>query len=434
MLHIRRSSAIGLILALAAIRAPHAQPSAAAAPPEEPAVFQTAEHDVRVVTVADGLQFPWSMAFLPDGALLVTERPGRLRLIRDGVLDPAPVEGVPEVYAQRLEGLFDVVLHPDFEQNRFVYLSYAKAGPPVAPGADKLSNHVPQSAGAATGATKTVALARGRWDGKALTDVRDVFVAEDWIDDSISTTSASRLVFGRDGMLYMTVGAPNAPASSGPYADSRGGRAQDPTSHGGKVLRLRDDGTVPPDNPFLGNSGYKPEIYTLGHRNALGLAVHPDTGAIWEHENGPQDGDEVNVLKPGANYGWPLVGMGRDYSGDFIGGPGAIGKAGRGDAGKMYLEGMEQPVIFWTPAVSASGMAFYTGDRFPKWQGNLFIGVQKYQRLERHVLSEGRELRREYLLESLKRRIRDVRQGPDGLLYVLTDQMSGAVLRLEPAE
>jgi glucose/arabinose dehydrogenase len=403
--------------------------------PDTSVVFDTADQQVRVVTVADGLAFPWSMAFLPDGSILVSERPGRLRIIRKGVLDPNPIAGVPEVYAVRLDGLLDIALHPQFADNGFVYLVYAKPGPPLAAGADTLASRLSEPARPdASGRTKTVALARGRWDGAALVDVRDILVADNWSDDSMSQTSGSRITFGRDGMLYMGVGAPIAPASSGAYARSRGGRAQDPGSHGGKVLRLRDDGTAPPDNPFVGQPAYKPEIYTLGHRQPLGLTVHPLTGEIWEHENGPADGDEVNILKAGANYGWPVVGMGRDYSGDFIGGVDAIGAAGRADAARPYVEGMEPPFLFWAPAIAPSGMAFYGGDRFPNWRGNLFIGVMKDRRLERHVFNDkGQPTRREYLLEDLGQRIRDVRQGPDGLLYVLTDQDPGSVLRLEPA-
>jgi glucose/arabinose dehydrogenase len=283
--------------------------------------------------------------------------------------------------------------------------------------------------------TTTVAIARGRWDGNALTDVRDVFVADDWKDDTVPPTSAARMVFGRDGMLYVTIGGANAPASSGPYYGVEGGVAQDPTRDGGKTLRLRDDGTVPKDNPFVGRRGYKPEIFTMGHRNAIGIAVHPHTGAIWENENGPQDGDEVNILKPGANYGWPVVGMGRDYSGDFIGSPSVIGKVGRKDAAKMYMEGMEQPFIFWTPAVAPSGMTFYTGDKFKDWKDSLLIGMMKMQRIERIVFNEaGGVIRREYLLADMKQRIRDVRQGPDGYVYVLTDANPGALVKLEPAE
>ena len=200
-------------------------------------------------------------------------------------------------------------------------------------------------------------------------------------------------------------------------------------------MRLNDDGTVPKDNPFVGMVGHKPEIFTLGHRNALGLTVHPVTGEIWENENGPADGDEINILKRGLNYGWPLVGYGRDYSGDCIGGVGAIGEVGRPDACRvMTLPGMEPPVRFWVPAVAPSGMTFYTGDKFPAWQGNLFVGVLKYQRLEKYNFDEkGQISRPQWMLDDLKQRIRDVRQASDGLLYVLTDESAGVLIRLEPA-
>src|SRR5512134_3230 len=229
--------------------------------PDKPVEFHTAEgQKIRVVVVARGLERPWSLAFLPDGHMLVTERPGRLRIIRNGVLDPQPVAGVPQVRAMGLSGLMDVVLHPQFAENRLVYLSYTK---PVEP--DR----------------STLALARGRWDGNALTEVRDIFVG------SPGTGGASRLAFGRDGSLFMTTGG------------GGGNGAQDPNSHAGKVLRLRDDGSVPDDNPFVGRAGHKPEVYSLGHRNSLGLAVHPASGDLWQNENGPNGGDEINVIKPG---------------------------------------------------------------------------------------------------------------------------------------
>jgi glucose/arabinose dehydrogenase len=398
---------------------------------------------VTATTIADGLNHPWSVAFLPDGSMLVTEIVGRVRVIRHGVLDPNPVVGVPKVHVGLLTGLMDVALHPDFANNHYVYLTYTKAGPPPHPG------WVPMGPRLETGysppgvrlpttptMTSTLAVARGVWDGNALTDVREIFIADDWKDDTVPPTMAARMVFGRDGMLYITAGGANAPASAGPYYRTEGGVAQDPARDGGKVLRLRDDGTIPKDNPFVGRRGYKPEIYTMGHRNAIGLAVHPRTGAIWLHENGPQDGDEVNILKPGANYGWPAVGMGRDYSGDFIGSPAVAGKtAGRKDAWKMYMEGMEQPFIFWTPTVAPSGMAFYTADKFPDWKGSLLIGELKAERIERIVFNDsGGVIRREYLLEPMKQRIRDVRQGPDGLVYVLTDANPGALLKLEPTQ
>jgi glucose/arabinose dehydrogenase len=410
-------------------KAPQAANNARAASPAE---FQT-------VVITRDLEYPWSMAFLPGGDILVTERnAGRLRIIRHGILDPKPITGVPPVYGVFQSGLLDIALHPDFEKNHMLYLAYSKPMPDVPPGVPTLSTMIssllPMLVRSGSGKRTTAALLRARWDGQALTDVHDIFVTNDLLDDSIPATSGQRLVFGRDGMLYMSVGALVAPASSGPYARATGGRAQDPLSDGGKVLRLRDDGTVPPDNPFTGRAGYLPEIYTMGHRNALGLAVHPTTGEIWEHENGPQDGDEVNILKPGRNYGWPVTGIGHDYGGDFIGGPGAIGaEAGRADAGNYYMPGFEQPFIIWVPAVAPSGMAFYIGDRFPRWKGSLFIGVLKNRRLERHVFNDrGQPVRREYLLEDLKQRIRDVRQGPDGLLYVLTDENPGSLLRLEP--
>jgi glucose/arabinose dehydrogenase len=336
-----------------------------------------------------------------------------------------------------LDGLLDIALHPRFAENKLVYMAYSKVGPDLGSGAQPVSALVPdQAARGAKGKTTTNALWRARWDGAALVEGKDIFVGDNWIDDSISQTDASRIVFGRDGMIYMGFGAANAPAISGKYIHSRGGRAQDPSSHGGKFVRLKDDGTVPKDNPFIGRAGYKPEIFTMGHRNALGLTVHPVTGEIWENENGPADGDEINVLKAGANYGWPLVGMGRDYSGDCIGGKAAIGDAvGRADACKVFsLPGMEPPVSFWAPAVAPSGMTFYTGDKLPRFKGSLFVGVLKNQRLERFSFNEkGFISRPEWMLDDLKQRIRDVRQGPDGLLYVLTDEDAGALIRIEPA-
>jgi aldose sugar dehydrogenase len=416
------------------------QPSSAAAKDATGKPARQTSGPYTITTIANGLQQPWSLAFLPDGNMLVTELPGRLRIIRNGVLDPTPIAGLPAIYAPPYAGLMDVVLHPDFANNQFVYLSYNKQGSRLADGIQPMAwrfylGYSPGGVKNPEGErrTSTLAVARGRWNGTSLTEVREIFVADDWKDESIPATTAARMVFGRDGMLYVSIGGANAPASTGPYARSQGGVAQDPARHGGKVLRLRDDGTAPKDNPFVGRRGYKPEIYTMGHRNTIGLTMHPETGAIWEHENGPADGDEVNILKPGANYGWPLVGMGREYLGDFIGGPGAIGApVGRKDASKMYMEGMEQPFIFWTPTVAPSGMVFYTGDRFANLKGNLLIGELKMRRVERIIFTErGGVARREYLFEDLKQRIRDVRQGPDGLIYLLTDATPGAVLRVE---
>ena len=287
-----------------------------------------------------------------------------------------------------LGGLFDVALHPRFAANHFVYLTYNK------PMGDKGAE---------------IALARGVWDGHALTNVRDIFVAAD-------ASSVSRLAFGRDGKLYMS--------TFGGQADA----AQDPESLAGKVLRLNDDGTAPNDNPFVGKAGYRPEIYTLGHRSTLGLAVHPNTGQVWENENGPNGGDEINVLKPGANYGWPLVSLGRTYPGPW-------------QSQGFSRPGFEDPVVYWTPSIAVSGMAFYTGDKLPKWKGDVFVGALRFGEipgtghLQRILFNENmEELRREMLLVDLRQRIRDVRQGPDELLYLLTDEDDGAVLRIEPAD
>ncbi len=358
-----------------------------------PWVFDTAEqHKVRAVIVTKGLANPWSLAFLPTGEQLVTERSGKLRIIRNGALDPQPIAGVPPSKMQRLGGLMDVVLHPRFSDNRLVYLTYSK------PGEKDLI---------------ATALGRGTWNGSALTNFQELFVVEPWWDGQGG--AASRIAFGGDGMLYMTTGASVANMKD----------AQDPSHHKGKVLRLRDDGTVPPDNPFVGRPGHKPEIYSLGHRNQLGLAIHPQTGAVWSNENGPNGGDEINVILPGRNYGWPDVSLGRSYEGPW--------------QGRFAKEGIEAPLVYWMPSIAVSGMAFYTGDRFPAWRGNVFVGALRFGEiaqtghLQRVVFNErGEEMRREMLLTELRQRIRDVREGPDGLLYLLTDENPGALLRLEP--
>jgi glucose/arabinose dehydrogenase len=435
---------LGIVAGLSAlIGIAHAQRPPAPTLGSGPFSYHTLGADFRVVVITKGLVHPWGMAFLPDGSILVTERPGRLRIIRTGVLDPTPISGVPPVYAVAQTGLLDIALDPHFAQNHYVYLSYNKPVSDLGPNYVPISVRVPAAVVGTKGPGKamTDAVARGVWNGHALTDVHDIFVDDNVQDDSIGPTNMGsdlRIVFGRDGKLYMGTGAANAPANSGKYAHSRGGRAQDPTSDGGKVLRLNDDGTIPQDNPFVGKPGYRPEIYTMGHRNILGMAVDPITGVIWEDENGPQDDDKLVILnKPGANYGWPIVGVGYDYSGDHIGGPIALGDPAAVNPGYLngYLPGIEQPFLIWVPAVAPSGLAFYTGDQFPKWKGNIFIGSLKYRHLERHVLNDrGGPTRREYLLEDLKQRIRDVRQGPDGDLYVLTDEDQGALLRIEPVE
>jgi glucose/arabinose dehydrogenase len=356
-----------------------------------PWVIDTAEqHKIRVSVVTDGLEHPWAIAFLPDGGMLVTERPGRLRIVRDGVMDPHAVSGVPQVRTDGNGGLMDVAVHPRFADNRLVYLTYTK---PV---------------GGGRGAP---ALARGRLDGGVLTDVRDLLVTEAYEGNSGLN---GRVVFGRDGQVYMSTGG------------RVGAVAQDPMSLRGKVLRLHDDGSVPSDNPFVGRAGYRPEIYSLGHRNTLALILHPETGEIWNHENGPNGGDEINVIQAGRNYGWPVVSFGRDYSGTVI-------------SEHPTQEGMESPLVVWLPAIAAAGMAVYTGDLFRAWRGNVFVGslreggIPGTGHLQRIVFNaEMQELRRESMLQELRQRVREVRQGPDGLLYVLTDEDDGALLRIEP--
>lgn len=356
--------------------------------------FESAEErKLRVVVVVKDLVQPWSLAFLPDGSMLVTERAGRLRMVRNGKLDSDPIEGVPQVETggpRGLYGLMDVSLHPRFEENHWVYMTY----------------HKPTSSGA--GATT---LARGTWDGTRLIDVHDIF------QSGATATEASRVSFGTDGMIYMSISAPGSPDN---------GRAQDPNDYAGKVIRLRDDGSVPSDNPFVGRRGYKPAIYTLGHRNGHGLAVNPETGEIWQTEQGPSGGDELNVLRRGRNYGWPLVSYGRDYSGRAI-------------SLRPTRQGVEDPAVVWLPSIGLTGLTFYTGERFPRWKRNVFVGglreggVPRTGHIERVVFNERwEEVRREPLLTELKQRIRDVRQGPDGVLYVLTAEDDGALLRIEP--
>jgi len=346
---------------------------------------------IRVVPVARGLVNPWSLTFLPTGEMLVTEKDGRLRIIRNGVLDPKPIPGAPAVRVSGRSGLMDVVLHPQFATNRFVYFSYLK---PV--GTERQS---------------ALTIARGRFDGSAITELKDIFSA------GAGVSGPSRLAWGRDGKLYMTT-----------PSGGNGSSSQDPNSYSGKILRLNDDGSAPADNPFVGRAGHKPEIYTLGHRNSLGLAVHPATGELWQNEMGPNGGDEINILKPGANYGWPLVSLGRTYTGPW-------------QSPVFSKEGFESPVVYWMPSISLSGLTFYTGSKLPKWKGDIFVGGQRTGeipgtgRLERILVNEKlEELRRESLLVPLGMRIRDVRMGPDELLYVIVDHdQNGGILRIEPS-
>jgi len=368
-------------------------------------VFDTGEqHKIRVVVVARGLKHPFAVALLPAGDALVSERGGPLRLLHhvDGpagsaVLDPEPVGGLPAAPGYRNGGLQDVALHPQFAHNHLVYFTFNQAGDPS-----------PADAKPPVRQQSRVTLLRGRLEGHALTQVQTLFTG------GSGSTSGSRLAFDGKGFVYMTTGAP--------FGDA----AQRLDSVYGKVLRLRDDGAVPQDNPFVGRAGVRPEIYSYGHRDHLGLTVGPG-GQLLNAEEGPNGGDEVNLILPGRNYGWPKVSYGRDYSGAQI-------------SSSPVAEGVEQPLIIWLPSIAPGGLTFYTGDRFPAWKGNLFVTsarrgeVPRTGGLERVVLNDKlEELRRETLLTELHQRLRDVRQGPDGLLYVVTDEDDGALLRIEPA-
>ncbi len=354
-------------------------------------VLRSAKASYRVVTLTQDLEQPWGMAFLPDGRLLITERPGRLRMFANGRLERAPIGGVPRVVASGQGGLLDICLHPRFAENRTLYLSYSGPG---------------------EGGSATV-LARAEFrDGGGLRNAQPIF-------EALPRTSGglhfgSRIVFDRAGLIYVTTGER--------YQMQRAQRLDD---LGGKVVRLRDDGSVPADNPFVGRAPVngvtaRPEIFSYGHRNPQGMAMHPATGRIWLVEHGPRGGDELNVLKAGANYGWPLATHGIDYSGAAI-------------SPSKSLPGMEDPVRFWVPSISPSGLAFYTGDRFPGWKGSLFTGALSNNALFRIELDGERYVGEERLLVDLLPYIRDIRQGPDGLIYLVTHTDSGGLYRLEPA-
>jgi len=357
-------------------------------------VLRSALHDYRVVTVADGLVQPWSIAFLPGGDALITERPGRLRILRQGTLLPQPVEGVPKVFHSTQGGLLEVMPHPDFGSNRLIYLSFSKPG--------------------ATDAQATTTLIRGRFDGTALTGVEQLFEAATQGRNHFG----GKIAFDRSGYLFLTLGdrqvAPEGKLEAHP--------AQDLSNHHGKMIRLHDDGRVPSDNPFQNRAGARPEIWSYGHRNVQGLAIHPQTGDIWTNEHGPQGGDELNLVQPGRNYGWPVIGYGVNY------------QTGLAIHAGTHREGMEQPVQIWVPSIGISGAMFYTGDRFPEWRGSLFVGGMARQRLVRLTV-DGRRIVGEETLVPQMGRIRDVRQGPDGDIYLVTDNREGKptpILRLEP--
>jgi glucose/arabinose dehydrogenase len=353
-------------------------------------VHHSADHDFRVVTVAEGLEHPWSIAFLPDGDILVTERPGRLRIIRDGRLLPAPVEGVPPVFAVGQGGLLDVVPHPDYG---LVYISYSK---PLG------------------GQESTTAVIRGRLENDRLTNVEEIFLAE----SSGRGHYGSRLVFDGNGHLFVSVGERMAP----PRGDLEAHPAQDRSNHHGTINRLYEDGRVPEDNPFVGQQGMRPEIWSYGHRNPQSLALDPATGELWEAEHGPQGGDEINLIEPGNNYGWPVIGFGVNYgSGQAI------------HSGTMR-EGMESPVHVWVPSIATSGMMIYDGDAFPEWRGSFFVGGLAGEQLARVEIDHGVSMLEETLLKGFGR-VRDVRQGPDGFIYLAIDGDGNdqtPIVRLEP--
>jgi glucose/arabinose dehydrogenase len=342
---------------------------------------------LRVVTVADGLEHPWGLAFLPDGRMLVTERPGRLRIVGKGGLEPQPVAGLPKIVAAGQGGLLDVALHPRFADNALVYLAYVAGGEE---------------------GTMGTQVARARLAGNRLEDVQVIFRMRPKLRGV--RHFGARLVFDRAGLLYVTLG-------------DRGEQdlVQKLDSHIGTIVRITDDGRVPADNPFVKKAGIPPEVYSVGNRNVQGAAIDPRTGLLWAHEHGPQGGDELNVIRAGVNYGWPTITHGVNY--------GTGTKIGIGTA----APGLAQPIRHWSPAIAPSGMTFYTGDAFPSWRGDLFIGSLREQMLLRLRLDGEKVVREERLLRDAVGRIRDVRTGPDGLLYLLTDHRDGALLRLEPA-
>jgi glucose/arabinose dehydrogenase len=361
-------------------------------------VQRSALHDYRVVTVADSLENPWSMAFLPGGDMLFTERPGRLRIVRKGKLLPTPVEGVPKVRGGGQGGLLEVLPHPSFATNRLLYLTYAK------PSADTMQG--------------TTAVIRGKFENDRLTDVQEIFEAKVWSEGR--GHHGSRLAFDRNGFLFITLGDRQVPPSGNLEAHP----AQDLSNHFGKIVRLHDDGRVPADNPFVSRSGALPEIWSYGHRNVQGLAIHPQSGAVFATEHGPQGGDELNLIEPGKNYGWPVIGFGVNY------------RSGAAIHSGTHREGMEQPVNVWVPSIATSGLLFYTGDRFPQWKNSLFVGGMNGEVLSRLTLDGKRVLNEEKLVQRMGR-IRDVRQSPDGYIYLAIDNRQGGktpIVRLEPVK
>ena len=354
--------------------------------------FETQGPAIRVQTVAEGLDHPWGLAFLPDGSMLVTERPGTLRHVTAAGEVSEPITNVPEVDARGQGGLLDVTLDPDFTENRLVYVSYAEEG----------------EGGNGTAVARGVLAA----DNAALGQVEVIFRQQPKVDSTAHF--GSRLVFDGQGHVYVTLGE----RSDSEFRE----QAQDLNSHLGKIVRLEPDGSVPADNPFVGQDGARPEIWSLGNRNVQAAAINPETGVLWEIEHGPRGGDELNVIEPGANYGWPVVSLGINYIGTPVG------------SGEASAPGMVDSIYHWTPVIAPSGMMFYGGAAFPAWQGNLFVGGLKSTALVRLELDGDSVTHEERLLEDLDLRIRDVAEGPDGAIYVITDEGDGEILRIAPAE
>jgi glucose/arabinose dehydrogenase len=361
-------------------------------------IIETRDHNVRVTKVVEGLHHPWGMAFLPDGRMLVTERRGAVRIIEDGKLLPAAIDGIPKVNEHGQGGLLDIAVHPKYTENGWIYWSYNAI--------DAAGLHGTELARGKLGGTREM---------PRMTDVQLLFRMQP--KSSAGQHFGSRIVFDRQGYLYLTLGDRGDSTAKGAAQ-----RAQQLNDHAGKSIRLHDDGRVPADNPFVKMPAAHPEIFSWGHRNMQGAALHPDTGRVWTHEHGPQGGDEINILSAGANYGWPVITYGVNYG---------IGtKIGEGTS----KPGMMQPLLYWVPSIAPSGMAFYSGKNFPKWKGNLFVGALAKQLLMRVTLDGEKVVAQERILEGKLGRIRDVREGPDGNLYLLTDSGNGELIRLEPVK
>ncbi len=394
----RRGSRLGLPVAAAFVLAFGVACADAQTAPDPNQVHEYGGHRFRLVTVADGLQNPWSLAFLPNGDMLVTERSGQLRAIRGGTLQPEPISGLPEARVGNQGGLLDVVPHPNFAQNQLIYISYSKFS------ADR--------------ATGTTAIIRGRLEGNALTNVQELLEADAWSKGM--GHYGSRLAFDANGFLFITIGDRQAP----PSGNLETHPAQLLATHQGKVLRLHDDGRVPADNPFVGRAGAKPEIWSYGHRSLQGLAINPVTGDVWESEHGPQGGDELNLIEKGLNYGWPVIGYGVNY-----------GEARTPIHASSTRPGMQQPVRYWVPSIATSGLMVYNGDRFPNWKGNIFLGGMNGNQSLARLTMNGTRVASEDKMLGANLRVRDVRANAAGEIFLVLDDRAGgktSVVRFEP--